>query len=270
MTSWILPGIFSPAVGGVIADHWGFTAVFLICGLLVAGRTYIVHSRVKETPRDTAECFTLRRLLAALRNLVYVPPALRGLYWAVAVDSIAWGVGNDILFGMLRDTYKFSSFQLGVMSSLLAGVWALTQLPIGHLADRYGCKPLLILSETIGILVILGRCLSSSFGAFAILHACQGVSGAAWVPIQQALVAKDGSTGGLGGGIGKLAAARGLVAFPAPYFGGVLYERFGFRAPLAVSLVGAVVALLLLVLAVEEPHRNRLVGGTHDERIDTR
>jgi hypothetical protein len=50
------------------------------------------------------------------------------------------------------------------------------------------------------------------------------------------------------------------VRFVAPYLGGLLFERFGFQAPLLANWAGLVVALLVIQLAVDESaHGNALV-----------
>jgi len=41
-----------------------------------------------------------------------------------------------------------------------------------------------------------------------------------------------------------------LIGFPAHYIGGLLYDRFGFKAPIMANLVGVAIAL-----AVKEPVR---------------
>jgi MFS family permease len=185
--------------------------------------------------------------------MVVPPKELRGLYWTMSVDTFAWGLGYALLFGMLNKTYGFTTFQLGVMSSLLSFVWALSQLPIGRLIDRYGCKPFLLLSEAMGILIVGGWLRGTSFTAFAALHAFFGLCAATWVPAQQALLANSVSSKHLGEAMGRLSAFRGLIGFPAPYIGGLLYDRFGFQAPLLANLVGSSMALVLIFLAVKEP-----------------
>lgn len=52
---------------------------------------------------------------------------------------------------------------------------------------------------------------------------------------------------------GKLSALTMSVRFPAPYIGGLLYERVGFRGPILANLIGAVAALVLILLLVREP-----------------
>jgi hypothetical protein len=53
--------------------------------------------------------------------------------------------------------------------------------------------------------------------------------------------------------MGRLAAFQGLISFPAPFIGGLLYDAFGFQAPLLASVVCVVVATTMLTVLVKEP-----------------
>ena len=55
--------------------------------------------------------------------------------------------------------------------------------------------------------------------------------------------------------IGRLGAFRGLLSFPAPYLGGLLYEAVGFRGPIVANLVGAAIVTILFWRYVGEPPR---------------
>jgi MFS family permease len=255
MAFWIVPGVFAPALGGFIADHWGFTPVFLTRFGLEALRLLLILWLLQETLSRVNGGLSLGELKRVLVRMVVPPRELRGFYWAMAVDIFVWGLGGALLFGMLSETYGFTTFQLGVMSGLLSLAWALSQLPIGRLIDRYGCKPFLALSEVIGILVVGGWLLSTSFVAFAALHAIFGLVAATWAPALQALLANSVPTKQLGAEMGRLSAFRGLIGFPAPYVGGLLYDRYGFQAPILANLVGVVIALVAIVVAVREPSR---------------
>ena len=46
-----------------------------------------------------------------------------------------------------------------------------------------------------------------------------------------------------------------MIAFPAPFLGGLLYEQFGFQAPLLANLVGVLIAMVLIILTVQDPQR---------------
>ena len=253
MAAWIVPGIFAPTVGGLIADRWGFTPVFLLRLGLEALRLLLILWFLQETLSQIRGGISLGELKGVLARMIVPPRELRGFYWAMAVDIFVWGLGGALLFGMLSETYGFTTFQLGVMSGLLSLVWALSQLPIGRLIDRYGCKLFLALSEAIGILVVVGWLFSNSFVAFAALHALFGLVAATWAPALRALLANSVPTKQLGEEMGRLSAFRGLIGFPSPYIGGLLYDRFGFQAPILANLVGVAIALVAVVVAVKEP-----------------
>ena len=251
--SRIAPGVLAPALGGFIADHWDFTPVFLLRLVMEGLRLLLILRLLQETLGRARKGVSTGALKRALIKMIVPPKGLHGLYWAMAADRFAWGLGYALLFGMLSQDYGFTTFQLGVMSSLLSLVWALSQLPIGRLIDRYGCKPFLALSEMIGLFVVGGWLFSTSFPAFAALHACFGLIGATWVPAQMALLANSVPGHQRGEAMGRLAAFQGLIAFPAPYLGGLLYDRFGFQAPILANLVGVVAALAVILVAVKEP-----------------
>jgi MFS family permease len=255
MASWIVPGVFAAALAGFIADRWGFSPVFLTRFGLEALRLLLILWLLQETLIQINGRVALVELKGVVTRMVSPPRGLRGLYWALSVDIFVWGLGNSILFGMLSETYGFTAFQLGVMSGLLSLVWATSQLPIGRLVDRYGSKPFLVLSEALGIIVVSGWLFSTSFVAFAVLQALFGLTAATWVPSLRALLANSVPRKQLGEELGRLSAFRGLIGFPAPYIGGLLYDHFGFQAPILGNLVGVIIALVAIVVAVKEPPR---------------
>jgi MFS family permease len=252
ITSSVAPGIFAPALGGFIADRWGFPPFFLLRLGLEGLCLLLILWLLQETMRQASGTMSLGKLKGMLARMVAPPKKLRGFYWAAAADLFAWGLGGFLLYGMLSKTFGFTTFQLGIMSSLVSIVWTLSQLPIGRMIDRYGSKPFLALSEATGVLIVVGWMFSTSFPAFALLEACWGLCGAAWLPAQMALLANSVPENQRGEAMGRLATFRGLIGFPAPYLGGLLYDRFGFRAPILANLVGLVVALALVVIAVKE------------------
>jgi DHA1 family tetracycline resistance protein-like MFS transporter len=253
--AWTAPGIFAPALGGWVAVRWGFLPVFAIQALLYAMGLLLVVRLLRETIVPSGVQITWKEIRTATVRLVVPPRGLRGYYCTMAVDSFTWGLVLSLLFGMLTQTYGFTTFQLGIMSSSMALTWTLSQWPVGKIIDRFGSKPMMLLSLVGSVPIILGLVSASSFPAFAGIYACLGIMAATWLPAQMAILSNSTSERGLGEAMGRLAAFQGLVGFPAPYIAGHLYDAFGYRAPLLAGLVGVVITIVMMVVLVEEPER---------------
>jgi MFS family permease len=265
--AWTAPGIFAPALGGWLAVRWGFVPVFALQALLYVLGLLLVLRFLRETIVPSGEGIIWGELKAATARLIVPPRGLRGYYWTMAVDAFAWGLGLSLLFGMLTQTYGFTTFQLGILSSLMALAWTLSQWPAGKLIDRFGSKPVMLLSLVGSVPILLGLMFVSSFPAFAGIYASLGVMGATWLPAQMAMLANSTSESELGEAMGRLAAFQGLIGFPAPFIGGLLYDTFGFQAPLLASLAGVLIEIVMLVVLVEEPQRRvKAPGPCHQDR----
>ena len=226
----------SPATGEVID------------GLIKRGRGVLLYL----PPRDLIET----EIKAATRKLVVPPQGLRGYYWTMAVDSFAWGLALGLLFGMLTLTHGITTFQLGIMSSFMALTWTLSQWPVGKLIDRVGSKPVLLLSLVLSLPVLAGFMVLTTFPAFVALYALLGVSAATWVPAQMAMLANSSPERELGESLGRLAAFQGLIGFPAPFLAGLLYDAFGYLAPLLAGFAGVILSIVMLAVLVKEPQRD--------------
>jgi MFS family permease len=253
VTALMAPGIFAPALGGFIAERWGFSSVFVMRMGLEGLRLSLLIVFLRETLRTAKVALSRRDLRGMLTRTFWPPRHLRGLFWAMAIDSFAWALGSLLIFGMLSESRGFTTFQLGVMASASSAAWVATQLPIGRLTDRYGYKPFLVLSEILGLALLVGWLFADSFLSFVLLHAFFGFAAAVWIPAQQATFAASVPDQQRGEALGQVAAFRGLIAFPAPYIGGLLFDRFGFSAPILANLVVACIALAALILFVHEP-----------------
>jgi MFS family permease len=115
----------------------------------------------------------------------------------------------------------------------------------------------LMLSEVVGIIVMAGYLVFKGFEAIVALQILFGLVPAMWAPAMLTWVANSVSEGERGEEMGKLSAFRGIFAFPAPYLGGLLYEAFGFRGPIFVNMIGALLALFLIALLIRKPLTSR-------------
>ena len=147
----------------------------------------------------------------------------------------------------------FTNTEIGLVAGAFMTSFAATQLPIGKLIERFGSKRSLVVSEALGIPLMLGWLSSTEVASFALLGILGGVIAASWGPAMQTILVNSVPPEDRGGGVGRLAAFRGIVSFPAPIIGGVLYERWGFWAPITAGLAGVIVTVFLLLFLVREP-----------------
>jgi MFS family permease len=171
----------------------------------------------------------------------------------MAIDAFAWGTGWGILYGLLSEVHHFTASQLGILACLGSVGWAVFQMPVGKLMERYGCVKSMVLSEAGGIILMVGWLHATTFQTFALLQILFGFTTAAFLPATMTWIVNSVSKEKMAEEIGRLNAFRGLVAFPAPYIGGLMYEAFGFRGPITVNLIGAITVLILMAVLVREP-----------------
>jgi DHA1 family multidrug resistance protein-like MFS transporter len=239
--------------GGVLADVLGYYLIFVIALLFESLDLFLYFSELRETrpSTDAAHAVTHGRKFS-LRSAASLPKGLLGFFAAFAMDSFAFGITASIIVGMVYDRFRYSNTDIGLIVGVVSLATILAQYPATRLLLLVGPKKSLALSEFLGAVLMLGWYFANSIPFFILLSVIFGVSVATWVPAQQSItmtVSPPGERGSLGG---KLAAFRGLVAFPAPIVGGVLYEVYGYQAPSLVSFVLVVLTLLMIIKFLPE------------------
>jgi len=242
-------------LGGFLALVYGFVPIFYACMAADITCALLTIVFVQETlgERPRVEVRSGKRSWWKVFREVFRPEShLRGFYVAMVVDAFAWGLGYSILYGMLVKSFGFRTYELGILSATVSVAWCVTQIPFGKLIDKYGRKLFLLVSEIFGIATVFGWLISSNFVHFIVFQIPFGVSIASWVPTIAAFLADKVPKERRAEALGRLQAFRGILAFPAPYIGGLLYDAWGFKAPLFLNLLGSIVAFVLLYVLVRE------------------
>ncbi|MFQ5950885.1 MAG: MFS transporter [Candidatus Geothermarchaeales archaeon] len=253
----ILPGTVTTFLGGYLADAFGYSIIFVLSIAVEALNLGLVTLFLKETYGGPSKRAPRRSLATFVRRAIVPPPNLRRFYVAMTADAFSWGLGAYILYGLLRVEFEFTNTEIGIVAGVFTISFATAQLPVGKLIERFGSKRSLVVSEALGIPLMLGWLSSTEVAPFALLGILGGVIAASWGPAMQTILVNSVPTADRGGTVGTLAAFRGLVSFPAPIIGALLYERWGFWAPITAGLAGVIASVFLLVLLVREPDGER-------------
>ena len=102
------------------------------------------------------------------------------------------------------------------------------------------------------IFVMVGYIVSKSFIFFLILQVLSGLGHAMWIPAYLAMVAERGPSDMRSSTLGKLSTIPQLFGIPAPYIGGVIYQIFGFGAPMLIRVVALLLCFSIVSVFIEE------------------
>jgi len=231
MLATMAPGIFSPFIGGILADRFGFISVIAIGIVTQFIIIFLLVSFLKEDPFEKG-AVNFSELRSFLRRNFSPSRNVRNLYWMNAIDAISVGLGPLILYGLLRLQFNYSNSQLGILATVNAVSMVLTQLIISRRISNYDTKKLLLLANVGYLVYIGGVAISTNFLTFLLLEIVMGITPALWMPAHKTLLANSVNKSERAEAMGRVTLYRGIFGFPAPFIGGMLYEHFGYSAPL--------------------------------------
>lgn len=252
MFAFIAPGVFSSILGGQVSERWGYLPVMATAFVLEALVLFLFIRFLRETLQGKKARFNRRDLLGLLRMFT-LPRRLWKFVLPLGADSFCWGLALSLLFGLLKKAHHFTDGELGWVNAFFSLSWALAQLPVGRLVDRYGCRRFLLLSETLSVLCGVILLLWPTFVGVSVGYALFGLSAALWVPALLKWLAGSILEAERGESLGRLFTIQGVARIPTPYIAAWLFNRWGYPAPLLAALVLALGVIFLLFRFVHDP-----------------
>lgn len=150
-----------------------------------------------------------------------------------------------------------------VQISLLFTVYSLMQFlfaPVwGHLSDRHGRKPILLLGLLGSGISLIAFGLADHLWMLFVARALAGLMSSAVLPTAMAYVADVTDESGRGKGMGLMGAAMGLGFIFGPGIGGVL-ARFGHDTPFFISGVLSLLNCAMAAIALKESNAPKASG----------
>jgi len=154
---------------------------------------------------------------------------------------------------------RFESFGAGVsafgISSIAYALTSAIAAPfIGSLADRFGRRPIILLSLLACVLVFSGYLFAISAWMLILLRGLAGLFTAGLVPAIISNVGDLAVENRRAQWIGIVNGGTSIGWVVGPFVGGLLYDSFGHILPFAVSIVLEFAALLLALFFIPETH----------------
>lgn len=164
-------------------------------------------------------------------------------------------------FAMLLPLFarRFDSFGAGVealgASAIALALTSTFAAPfIGILADRFGRRPIILLSLAAYVLAFSGYLFAASAWQLILLRGLAGVFTVGLLPAMTSIVGDLAPGNRRAQWIGIVSGGASAGWIVGPLLGGLLYDRFGYVVPFAASITMAVGALLLAVFLIHETH----------------
>jgi len=251
VTGFVMSGtsvavILGPSIGGWLYEIGGIRLPFLFVGALaVAGALAFL---VVDLPKKHA-----RHEAVPLASLLRMPPVVACAIAVVAASSTVSML--EPVLALYLAGLSIGPARIGLLFGIAATVNAMLHPAIGHLADRFGARRLMLLGLTLSAfaLALLGQ--SWSLRSAILFQVLMASTMALMITPSLAYMAEATSLGGVTSfgvayGVYNMAWGAGLLGGPA--LGGFLYERLGFGR-LVLVWAPALVLVSWLLAEVQSP-----------------
>jgi len=241
-SAWSFGYIFSPALGGYVAEKIGMQIVFYLASFFY-----------------TLACLTLL-LINSQRAISDVQTSGGKSHFATATMIKFSILFAAIMFIMLlfrpfvpqflADIYHYGEFEIGVLGSVAFLGSAILGIILGRVGDKW--KKSYALATSMG-LCSLSLCLLMAFGNFYILTITFFLTGSSYITwsLMSAMIGPAAPESFRARWVSIPQTISMLSSTIAPYMGGILYHEFSYYPFIAATATTAFLALLLTAKTFE-------------------
>ena len=235
------------SVGGYVALEMGYSPILYVTLISdIIGFTFLIlflkETHQIEDKKPVKESIRVRINKAILPERTNIL-----LYTVMLIQGFGYTVAYSLFYGALDAFRRFTTFELGLMSTSFNLVWTIGSIPLGRLSDRIDKKIMLMGSLIMAMITVLGFIGFTSLPAFLFFNGVNALDICFWMPSWMSLIAEMEPPQRRSSVMGKLDAYGKIGSLPAPFIGGILLERYGFRAPLYVQVVTLSLAMLVIL-----------------------
>lgn len=183
---------------------------------------------------------------------------LLAIFLVAFVGMLGYGIIIPITPFYAR-SYGASDFTIGLLIASYALMQFIFAPILGRLSDRYGRRPLLLVSlaGTIGSLLLFG--FATSLVLLFVGRLLDGATGGN-ISIAQAYISDVTTEENRARGMGMIGAALGLGFIAGPAIGGFLSRNGNYQLPIFVASGVAAVSFLMTLFLLPEPERHTHEG----------
>lgn len=186
------------------------------------------------------------------------PPHITTLVFIAAIGSITL----SIFLASLPEMARYFDVPYALMQLAITGYLALTgvaHLLLGPISDRFGRRPVMLVSIVLFIAATLGAVSATGFETFMVFRVLQSVIVSGLVlsrTIVRDLVAREHAASM----IGYVTMGMALAPMLAPPLGGLLAEHFGWQSNFHFLTLFGVIVFLICWFDLGETNRNKMAS----------
>ena len=179
------------------------------------------------------------------RNLIFVASAL-----------LLWGFGEGMFFNFvpiyLDNQFDLTKYDIGLILGAFGFSMAITHIPAGRLADRFGRRPLLIIAWLLGVVATLLMAIADALPLYLAGLFSYGLTAFVSSPLSSYVTAARG-TWPISTVLSLTTATFGMGMVLGPVTGGWIGDQFGMRTSFWVAAVVFVLSTIFLFFVERQP-----------------
>jgi MFS family permease len=241
-SAWSLGYVFSPAIGGYLAQTTGMQTVFFLASIFYASAGILLFFIRKQVPsrhmQQAQEKNQSKLQLLKNRKLLVFSAFLGAAMFAILLF-------RPFIPTFVADVYGYQGFEIGILGSFFFLGSAILGIALGRVGDKFKksyafAAALAFIAFSLVLLLLFG-----DFRILLVTHVLVGASYLAW-PLMNAIIGSRAPETAKALWVAIPQAVSMFGAIFAPYIGGVLYEA----SPYYPFIVGAAATLSLALVAL--------------------
>jgi MFS family permease len=270
---FMIVGVVGPVLGGWLVDLYGFKKMLMVAAGFYIIATVIRVSMAREASRNgeaKPQKLSLGGLKDNLGTMLGLLVAGGVLTWVLITDGvrdISFGLSMNLLPVYMQQFGKLNFRAIGLMNSVFGLFMMLSTIPGGWLADKKGERVnivigFVLIGIALGMLVYMPTANPWFYGAG---WALAGMGVGLMTPAYQSLISKAVPKKVRGTAFGLFSSSLGLVSLPAPWLGGLLWERVSPRFPFMITVAVSFLAVIPAWLKFKLPKKTNADGNGMDQ-----
>ncbi|MEM4726937.1 MAG: MFS transporter [Candidatus Bathyarchaeia archaeon] len=259
-----LPQAFSPIIGGMVMDRYGYVeGVKTFLSIQIAVCLIMVYIRWRYTEETLKTKVTSRRSLLLDGQVVRgFPSSIKVMMIVSVLGSISIRLVMDFTNLYALEVVNLTNTQLGLVQSLVGLISSVLALPGGMLSDRYGRKGNIMLSRLTTPITQWLMTIAFNFESYLAIRSLNGVGlalggGGMYTggPSWNALIADIVPQEKRGTVFGAMSTITAIFGAPSSIIGGWLWDTISRQAPFHLSGIIGLIGAIIFWLGVKEPRR---------------